>query len=191
MQNLLVTVDNLHQFIHPSRPLHKAYEYLTPVHKSDYLRPYFGYFYGGGYMDIKPCLGSWERGWNDLMQNRNPLIFMNSYANPDKGCVPEQLGEEIQNAYASLPYVSIYLTRKHNPVMLQWLDEADKILDEKFEILKTNPAQSLFDKKEDGNGYPIEWNEIGARILHRVFYQSNQKCLFTLPFIQRNHHLYR
>jgi hypothetical protein len=40
-------------FILPDHPLHEGFEYLSGVHKSDYLRSYLMNFYGGGYSDIK------------------------------------------------------------------------------------------------------------------------------------------
>lgn len=40
-------------FILPEYPLHKAFEFLSAVHKSDYLRSYLLYHYGGGYSDVK------------------------------------------------------------------------------------------------------------------------------------------
>lgn len=43
----------------PEAPLHKAFQYLSPVHKSDYLRAYFMHFYGGGYADIKHIHFNW------------------------------------------------------------------------------------------------------------------------------------
>lgn len=44
---VLVSEDNLEQFIVNGYPLHKAYPYLSAVHKSDYLRAYFMHHYGG------------------------------------------------------------------------------------------------------------------------------------------------
>jgi hypothetical protein len=53
---ILVTPQNLNQYILPDAPLHPGYKYLSETHKADYLRTYFMHFYGGGYSDIKKQL---------------------------------------------------------------------------------------------------------------------------------------
>ena len=57
---ILITNENLNDFILSEHPLHPGYQYLSDVHKADYLRTYFMHHHGGGYSDIKPC--SWD--WN-------------------------------------------------------------------------------------------------------------------------------
>ena len=56
-----------------------------------------------------------------------------------------------------------------------------KLLDNKFDDLKSNPSTNFRDCKELGNGYPIEWNEMLGRIFHRICYKYNNKILNTLP----------
>ncbi|MDO4764116.1 MAG: capsular polysaccharide synthesis protein [Flavobacteriaceae bacterium] len=51
---VLITKDNLANYILPEHPLHKAYDFLSAVHKSDYLRAYFMHHYGGGTAILKP-----------------------------------------------------------------------------------------------------------------------------------------
>ena len=50
---VLITPNNLSEYILPEYPLHHAFKYLSLVHKADYLRCYFMHHYGGGYSDIK------------------------------------------------------------------------------------------------------------------------------------------
>ncbi len=40
-------------FYRPEMPIHKAFPYLSLVHKSDFLRIYLMYNYGGAYTDVK------------------------------------------------------------------------------------------------------------------------------------------
>lgn len=56
----LITPKNLNNYLLPDFPLHPAYDYLSLVHKSDYLRCYFMHFHGGGYSDIKPNYKNWK-----------------------------------------------------------------------------------------------------------------------------------
>lgn len=63
---VLVTPDNLGDYIKADHPLHPAYHHLCLTHKSDYLRCYFMNFYGGGYVDVKPCRNSWRPSFETL-----------------------------------------------------------------------------------------------------------------------------
>ena len=56
-------------FILPEHPLHKGFEYLSAVHKSDYLRCYFMRFYGGGYSDIKHLHFDFEPYFKKLFES--------------------------------------------------------------------------------------------------------------------------
>ena len=62
----LITKYNLNDWIIENEPLHPSFEFLSEVHKSDYLRCYFMHHYGGGYSDIKNVQGSWVGFFNFL-----------------------------------------------------------------------------------------------------------------------------
>ncbi len=49
---VLITPSNLHNYIKKDFPLHPAYEYISYVHKADYLRCYLLHHYGGMYLDM-------------------------------------------------------------------------------------------------------------------------------------------
>src|SRR5215208_2128265 len=55
----MVMPENLVEWVVAEHPLHPAYEFLSSVHRSDYLRAYFMYHHGGGYADIDRQTGSW------------------------------------------------------------------------------------------------------------------------------------
>ena len=50
---IIITDKNYKSFELKNKPFHKAFEYLSGNHKSDYLRAYLLNYYGGGYHDIK------------------------------------------------------------------------------------------------------------------------------------------
>ncbi|KAL1507294.1 hypothetical protein AB1Y20_008140 [Prymnesium parvum] len=62
----LVTAENIHQYTLPEHPLHPAFEYLSPVHKSDYLFSYFSHHVGGAFHDVKVPFGNWS-SWFDVI----------------------------------------------------------------------------------------------------------------------------
>src|SRR3954468_2769032 len=67
---ILVTPNTLDRWIVPEHPLHDAYEYLSPVHRADYLRAYFMFHHGGGYADIKTQTGSWLPAIDRLLASK-------------------------------------------------------------------------------------------------------------------------
>lgn len=68
---IFIDKNNLKNYILHDYPLHNGYEYLSAVHKADYLRTYFMNFYGGGYSDIKKTTGSWKKSFEDLYNSDN------------------------------------------------------------------------------------------------------------------------
>ena len=81
---ILITPENLGDYIVEGHPIHPAYEYLSYVHRTDYLRTYFMHHHGGGYCDIKPPLGSWEKAFQDMIDN--PDKYINGYKEPYPSC---------------------------------------------------------------------------------------------------------
>lgn len=73
----LITSDNLYEYEKSDHPFHPAFQYLSAVHKADYLRTYFMHFYGGGYTDIKPHTQNWLPLFKLL--NSNPVAIALGY----------------------------------------------------------------------------------------------------------------
>ena len=48
-----MTPANLQDWVVAGHPLHPAYNDLSLVHRSDYLRAYLLHHHGGGYCDLK------------------------------------------------------------------------------------------------------------------------------------------
>nr|BAJ93350.1 predicted protein [Hordeum vulgare subsp. vulgare] len=48
------------------RPIHKAYQYLSGTHQSDYARAYLMYYFGGGYTDTKHTHIDWNPYFKQL-----------------------------------------------------------------------------------------------------------------------------
>lgn len=55
---ILVTPENVADFMVEGSPFHPIYEHLSLVHRSDYLRAYLMYHHGGAYTDLKRQRGS-------------------------------------------------------------------------------------------------------------------------------------
>jgi hypothetical protein len=172
----LITKDNLDPYILKNHPLHPAYQYLSEVHKADYLRTYFMHFYGGGYSDIKATSGNWNKAFNDMDQK--PTALANGYQEVG----PHGVGyEPHKDHWQSLIGNCAYIFRPNTELTQLWYSEMIRLMDSKLEELKKHPATHPRDKKEEGNGYPIEWIEMLGQIFHRVSYAFSDRILMTVP----------
>jgi hypothetical protein len=170
----LVTVDNVKDYILPDYPLHPAYEYLSNVHKSDYLRCYFMLHYGGGYSDIKRTHNSWKKSFHSL--NESPASWCLGYSEVAFWCVPKmkgKLGNDLQKYFYLLVGNGAYLFKPQSPIAKEWMKELNKRMDELAEKLAQNPGD-IFGKNE---GYPVGWSFILGQILHPVMLKYHEKII--------------
>lgn len=172
---ILITNKNLQNYILKENPLHPAYKYLSFTHKADYLRTYFMNFYGGGYSDIKYTDKSWKKSFEKL--NNNDKTWAIGYPEIKGGVAYGPLSEE----WNSLIGNGAYIFKSNTKYTNEWYNEMIKLLDEKYEDLKKNPANNPQDAKENNTGYPIEWNEMLGRIFHKVNYKYKEKVIRCLP----------
>ncbi len=177
---ILITPNNLNYYVKQYAPLHPAYDYLSLVHKSDYLRSYFMYHYGGGYSDIKRSLGSWKRGFELI--NSNDDIWM--IATREKkaihvGYVEDPIiYKQLLKNYRQLPQNCAYICKPNTPLFRDILNDIHKILDIHYEQLKTNNNWPIRAKKGDGSNYPLRWTEICGSLLHKYALIYNNHILF-------------
>lgn len=171
----LVTPENLSDYILQTSPLHPAYPYLSEVHKSDYLRTYFMHYYGGGYSDIKQQTGCWYPYFDKLRDSDAYIAGYTEIGERGVGYPP------VAHTWNELVGNGAYICRPNTPFTKEWFSAMNAVLDEKLEELRIHPASHPRDKKEDGTGYPIEWNELLGRIFHRVLFDHREKIIHGLP----------
>jgi len=171
---VLIHLGNINDYILQTEPLHPAYEYLSETHKADYLRTYFMHFYGGGYSDIKQTTGSWIHCFY-IMMNTEKLAC--GYAEIEGGPAVPELREEWQKLIGN----GAYIFKPNTKFTKKWYDTMIYLLDEKYEELKEHPATNPQDRRENGSGYPIEWNEMLGRIVHKINYEYHTEVLNILP----------
>jgi hypothetical protein len=173
---ILVTPDILNDYILKEYPLHPAYQYLSQTHKADYLRTYFMNFIGGGYSDIKYTTGSWKKAFDDLSKADDK--WMIGYKEINGGVAYPPLVNEYEVLIGNVAYIC----KPNTPLTNVWYNEMIKLLDNKLDSLKQNPAQHPRDHLGfNGSKYPLEWNEMLGRIFHRVSYEYREKLMNTLP----------
>lgn len=184
---VLVTKDNLSNFILTSDPLPEAYNYLSETHKSDFLRPYFMHYHGGGYSDIKQTTGSWTNSFNELYNSSTTILC--GY--------PEFSYHQIAHtAYKKYWNIMIgcgaFISKKNTILTKEWYSQAKRFIESKTQQLRKNPATHPQECSE-GNGYegiqphgvrsnyPIEWNEIMGRIFHPLVFKYRNFISRSVP----------
>jgi glycerol-3-phosphate cytidylyltransferase-like family protein len=175
---ILITGDNIKDYIRSETPLHPAYEFLSDTQKSDYLRCYFMHFLGGGYSDIKETTGSWKKCFDDLEATDK---WGCGYKEVDASGVAFDPGnEELIGKWELLIGCGAYIFKPQTDLTQKWYDGIIALMDKNAEALQKTPAKNPQNSKVTGSGYPIEWNEFN-RIFHKVIYEYHDKILQTLP----------
>jgi len=179
----LITKDNLHEWILEDHPIHPAYEYLSAVHRADYLRAYFMRHYGGGYSDVKRPSGSWIKSFRVLDTYEN--IWITGYPEGDEDCIASipdrELYKNMQSVYWRMIGNGSYICRKGSPLVKEWLEGVHKILDEKLERLRAYPAPNTRARSDKDPCYVLKWTEICGNIFHPLVYKYIDRVATTLP----------
>ena len=181
---VLVTPDNLNEYILNDNPLHDGYQFLSETHKSDYLRCYFMNFYGGGYSDIKRIDENWLDQYNKLMNSdywgcgfaeRNP-----NHIGYGKNLI---LNESMKKNYNKLIGTNQYIFKPNTPLTNEWYKSMMKLMDEKYEELKKYPAKDTRQVYSEKYPYPLRWTELLGQIYHPIVYKYEDKLMKDLPYI--------
>lgn len=158
---VLVTPQTVSDWTLPEHPLHAAYENLSFVHRSDYLRAYLLHHHGGGYADIKPfpngvadafdafeASGAWLGGYTEVHRLLAPLVG-------------GQLEKDLRSVSRQLLGYGFLLARAGTPLSTLWLKRVHEVLDEKAPMLAQHPGGIW---GEDAS-YPLSWTELLAHIV--------------------------
>lgn len=158
----LVTPTNLAGWIVPGHPLPEAYEHLSLIHRSDYLRGYLMHHHGGAYVDIKEPLGSWRPSLECMTRDTDAWVmsYPASHANWI-GKLRGRLGRDILVHYRLMFGKGGFMMRSHTPLTAAWVAQMDAILDSRKAELAVHPGGVFGDDAD----YPISWTDLLGRIL--------------------------
>lgn len=199
----LVLIDNekFYNYENKEIPIHKAFQYLSDVHKSDYARVYMMYFYGQGYTDVKRSSFDWNEYFEKLFYSRFDAI---GYAEKKIDDVAKFTINDESFSFDKLNYKNFagnghYIFKPKTFFAKLWLLEIHKILDNKIDLLQKNPGtyhpravpEGIHnDLSSKRMGYPIEWNEINGRIKHRLEYLNNfSNFMLEMPYVNTDSYL--
>ena len=189
---IFVTPENLNKYIIPEYPLHKGYQYLSAVHKSDYLRTYLMHFHGGGYTDIKNTQYSWLKVWKKINSDKN--IYITGYAERDLrhiACSKNngELCNILKDNFNILLGNCSYICRKQSIFTTDWYNTLIKTMDEYYEQLVKYPALTPRQIPENDYAYPIEWSGILGNIYHPLCYKYRKHLFYDIPYIDTSNYL--
>lgn len=181
----LLTRKNIESWILDYDPLHPAFQYLSAIHRADYLRMYFMHHYGGGYSDIKNINHSWIAAANELKNSRS---YLNGY--PEIGWRGVARVGGFSYIWLVLNVQKLvgngaYLARPRTDLTFEWREKANAVLTSNFEALQKNPARHPEDFKGrwvDGrkSTYPLRWTQLLGDIFHPLCLKYSDHIIRTL-----------
>ncbi len=169
----LVTKENLNRYIVPNYPLHPYFEYLSCVHKSDYLRCYFMHHHGGGYSDIKIPKHNWNAAFKQLTQSQAFILGYPEVRGYDSSAYTGELDKDLKKYWRALIGNCAYIARPYTPFTADWYAELHRRMDLYAPLLKKYPGNIYGDNK----GYPIPWTGILGDIFHPLCFKYNSNIL--------------
>ena len=173
----LITSLNLNEWIVSDHPLPEGFEFLSCVHKADYLRSYFMYHYGGGYSDIKYCNNSWLQAFGLLNSNPSKVGLGYSEISPSAVAAirPSKLlskrdifyfNYKMKESFKSLIGNGAYIFKPKSLIFKALLLEQERRIKDLLGELRKNPGN------EYGNnpGYPVPWTYLLGEIFHPIVF---------------------
>lgn len=159
--------------------IHSAYNQLSAVHKSDYVRAYLWHHYGGGWHDIKATLVSFDHVWAEFADGNTHLV-----GRPEiRGGAARTFDKErrwMPDFWQDLVSVTAWVGRPATSLSGEVYRSLQAYLDENLELLQSNPAKHPRDKclgelsflkkiKKNAarimlgekNSYPLTWTVFG------------------------------
>lgn len=157
----LVTPSTLQRWLVPGHPLPTAYEHLSLIHRSDYLRGYLMHHHGGAYLDIKQPLESWRPSY-ELMA-ADPEAWVTSYPTTHANWIGKlrgRLGRDILVHHRLMFGKSGFMMRSHTPITAAWMAQMDVVLQHNKSALALHPGEVF-----GADDYPLSWTDLLSRIL--------------------------
>lgn len=162
----LITPKNLPEYIIENEPLPEAYQYLSFVHRADYLRSYFMYHYGGGYADIKLYYSSWNPAFEKLDKSNAYVIGypeVGFWGSANHDMEEGNLKKDLHYHWRYLIGNGSYICRPHTRFTAEWYAEAKRRLLGLTDELRKHPATDPFGSNPD---YPVKWSGLLGSIFH-------------------------
>jgi hypothetical protein len=171
-----LNLNSLRRWEVAEEPFHPAFEFLSATHKSDYLRIYLMYHFGGGYTDIKITAKSWSGFFERL---KNSSAFGIGYTEIGPGGVaakntPE--GMMLRTQYQHIIGCCAFIFKRKTEFTHELLRRQHQLMDEMLPSLKAFPARHPMDRlglefpdTKEISRYPLPWSFFGETFHPLVF----------------------
>ena len=170
----LVTPDNLDQWLVAGAPLHPAYEHLSFVHRSDYLRAYLMHHHGGAYLDVKREYGDVPGVVMRLNASREHWIA--GFGELTSASVCQEAAPTraaLRRHHGMLIGTSAFAARPDTPLTAEWIAELHSRLDRYAAALAMHPGDAM----GDNDGYPIPWTGILGNIFMPLCLKYSERLM--------------
>lgn len=181
---LLLTPANLNSWVQAQAPLHPAFQFLSDVHRADYLRVYVMHHWGGGYTDIKRTSASWRPHFAALRAAPDAFGLGYGETGPQGVApIPGPLGDALRANAHRLIGNCAYIFRRRTDFTRLWLEQTEALLDSRLTDLRDHPAQHPMDQwgvlLPDGSvsQYPLRWTELLGEIFHPLVYANSERFI--------------
>ena len=183
---IVITPDNIDEYLLEEDPLHEGFDLLSLTHKSDYLRSYFIYHYGGGYSDIKGYNYSWLPFFQQLDESDKQFIGAQEQS-------PDHIASEnflVRNYYENLASVRCFIFKPKTEFAKEWKKLTNEKMDEVLLGLQAQDGSyhpravtggAFQDEGDFPTLYPLWWNELLGQILHQLQYENLDSFMLGMP----------
>ena len=171
---VLVSPDNISQWWLEENPPHPAYEHLSLVHRSDYLRSYLMHHYGGAYCDLKRGYGP-VAACIDRLNSSAPhwLLGYPELGSQHTAAVPGELGRALRRHHGVLVGNGAFVARPGTQLTAEWLTEVELRLDALAPELARHPGNVV----GDNPGYPVPWGDLLGAVLQPLSLKHSRHLL--------------
>lgn len=175
----LVGVDRLREFVVAGHPLHPAFEWLSLNHRSDYLRAYFLYHFGGGYSDLKVLVAPWEDALIRLGESGGKWMAGTALTHTKwAGNPPGRMGVHVRRYFEHVLSGATLGARAKNPLCGEWLREVERVLDYAYPMLKESPGKIW----GSDSTYPLEWMALQGNIFQPLCLKYREHTIIDPSF---------
>lgn len=181
---VLVTPQNMGDWIIPELALPPQYEQLSLVHRSDLLRAYLLHVHGGGYSDVKRPRGPWSGAFDRLEDSDAWILGYTERHRLNAPLVGGRLQTDLRSVSQQLLGYGGLIARPRTALTSEWWDRVCSVLADEAGALAAHPGNA----RGDNPGYPLGWTEVLAHVVAPLTWKYQDHVLHdedVLPILKR------
>ena len=197
-ETVLVTQENLSDWVVPNAPLPRSYELLTAIQQADVLRCYLMHHHGGGYTDIKAPTDAWHHAFKEMSDQK--LLAM-GYPEVRGGVAtlgadPNRRLQVRSSQWWRYQWLRVnrrrligncaFIFRPQTDLTEQWWRDVTERLETVRPLLEARPARYPRERRghvEYGavSDYPVPWSYLGGDSMQPLILRFHKQIGRKLP----------